>query len=88
MKGALVVTTQDIFKAATTLPDSERLQLIETLLATFDSPAGVSENTSAAWRRTASARAAEIDSGAVLPIPWDAVRKEGERRINHEPHVT
>jgi len=81
MLGALMVTTQEILKAVAALSDSERVELIETLLASFDPPAS-DPDAAAAWRELASKRAAELDSGAVPTVAWDEVRQEGERRID------
>ncbi len=77
-----MVTTQDVFKAAITLPDAERVQLIEALLATFGSPQEDQGAVAEQWQQLAIARAAEIDSGAIQTIAWDDVRREGEQRIH------
>ena len=76
-----MVTTQEILKAAVALSDSERVELIEALLASFD-PSVSEPDVAVAWRKVASQRAAELDSGAVPTVSWDEVRQEGERRID------
>ncbi len=76
-----MVTTQEILKAAAALSDSERVELIEALLASFD-PSVSEPDVAVAWRKVASQRAAELDSRAVPTVSWDEVRQEGERRID------
>ncbi len=76
-----MVTTNEILKAAIALSDSERVELIEALLASFD-PSVSEPDVAVAWRNIASQRAAELDSGAVPTVSWDEVRQEGERRID------
>jgi putative addiction module component (TIGR02574 family) len=80
--GANMDNSPDIFKAAITLPDAERVQLIEVLFATFDSSTVDRDAVADEWRQVAVARAAELDSGGVKTIPWDDVRREGEQRIH------
>ncbi len=76
-----MVTTQEILKAAAALSDSERVELIEALLASFD-PSVSEPDVAVAWRKVASQRAAELDSRAVPTVSWDEVSQEGERRID------
>ncbi len=76
-----MMTTQEILKAVAELSDSERVELIETLLASFG-PQVSEPDAAAAWREVASERAAELDCGAVPTVSWDEVRQEGERRID------
>ena len=72
------VTTQ-LLTSALALPESERLELAEALLAASEPPiAGVD------WRRVvdrvASARC-EIDAGEVVLTPWPEVKRRVKARV-------
>lgn len=66
-------TVTELFNAALTLPEAERAELADLLAATSASPPIALHP---AWQAEVRKRAAEIDSGAVRPIPWDDVLKE------------
>ena len=51
----ILMTTQNILNAAMALPDSERMQVIEVLLTTFDGSAENPNDVAAGWRETARA---------------------------------
>ena len=52
--------------------------MAELLAASLPTPSGLHP----AWRDELHRRAAEIDSGAVKPIPWDEVRKQAQAQLD------
>ncbi|MGO9269365.1 MAG: addiction module protein [Terriglobia bacterium] len=62
----------EILKEALALPIEARAALADSLLESVDSE--IDEDAESAWRREIARRAAELDSGAVTPIPWAEVR--------------
>jgi putative addiction module component (TIGR02574 family) len=69
----MATSKDDVFRAALTLPENERADLIEALLESLDSE--VEAGVEAAWRLEIERRARELDSGAVQSIPWDVVKE-------------
>jgi putative addiction module component (TIGR02574 family) len=71
--------TERVYQAALALPDHERMELVEALLA--------SENWSSeppfdlALLQEVRRRSAEIDSGTVQTSHWSAVRERVRRRL-------
>ena len=60
-------TTEQLLTSALTLPESERLELAEALLAASEPPAP--EPTGDAWLAELHRRSAQIDAGAAVLIP-------------------
>lgn len=69
----MITRRDDIFRAALSLGEQDRADLIATLIDSLDTEieAGVEE----AWRLEVEQRAREIESGAVQSIPWEVVRE-------------
>jgi putative addiction module component (TIGR02574 family) len=72
-------TATDILNAALALSEAERAELAELLAASLTAPAG---KLHPAWSDELRRRAAEIDSGAVNPVPWDEVRKQVRAQLD------
>lgn len=68
-------TVEQVLDAALALPDGERVEIVEALIASFrtdDRPFDES------WREVIQRRSAELRSGQVTPVPWADV-KNGAR---------
>ena len=64
----------EVFQAATRLPERDRATLAGLLIETLDP---VSEpDAEAAWSEEIKRRLAEIEAGTVELIPWEQVRAE------------
>jgi putative addiction module component (TIGR02574 family) len=72
-------TATEILNAALALSEAERAELAELLAASLTAPAG---KLHPAWADELRRRAAEIDSGAVKPVPWDEVRKQVRAQLD------
>ncbi|MCK6554835.1 addiction module protein [Candidatus Binatia bacterium] len=68
MKGA----AKKVLQAARELPELERVDLVEELLADLD---GSDEEVDAAWAVEIDRRTREIDEGKVKPVSWATVRR-------------
>lgn len=79
----MATSKDDIFRAALTLPEKERADLIGALFASLDSE--VEAGVEAAWRLEIERRARELDSGAVQCIPWDVVKERLARAAMARP---
>ncbi len=69
-------TTQHLFDTVLSLPDGDRVELVEALIASFrpdDRPP-----FDDAWRPVIQRRSAELRSGQVTPVPWAEVKRAGE----------
>jgi putative addiction module component (TIGR02574 family) len=68
MKG----TTKKVLNAALKLPEPDRVELVEELLAHLDGP---DEEVDAAWAAEIDRRTREIDEGKVKPVSLSTVRR-------------
>lgn len=66
-------TTEEVLSAALTLPDGDRLELAEALIASLQ-PADQPPFDDS-WREVVRRRSAELRSGAVTPVPWAEVKR-------------
>ena len=71
--------TQQILSSAMILPESERLELAEALLAASEPPAP--SLTGDAWLAGLRRRSDEIDSGKVSLTPWPEVKRCARARL-------
>lgn len=73
-----MTTTLEVLEAeALKLPPADRSRLLERLVASLDED----HELEAAWDAVADAREAEIDSGAVVPVPLDEAIARLEARF-------
>jgi putative addiction module component (TIGR02574 family) len=70
---------EQLFKAALALPEDERLELVEELLASQDAPGEIPFDP--AWMGEVQRRSAEIDAGTAQPSPWSVVRERVRQRL-------
>jgi putative addiction module component (TIGR02574 family) len=70
----------NVFQAALALPESDRVQLVDALIATLepDDAAPLDD----AWLSEIERRSREFDEGKVQPIPWEVVKERARRRAN------
>jgi putative addiction module component (TIGR02574 family) len=66
-------TIQRLFDAALSLPDDDRVELVEALIASFrpdDQPP-----FDDSWRAVLQRRSAELRAGRATPVPWAEVKR-------------
>jgi len=68
----------ELLRNAAELPESERLRVIEELLAGFDK--GRDRGVDAAWAAEVEKRSRELKRGIVHPVPWATVRSRARCR--------
>ena len=68
----------DVLSAALALPDGDRLELVEALIASLQPADRPPFDDS--WRDVIRRRSAELRSGAVTPIPWDEVKRQAREK--------
>jgi putative addiction module component (TIGR02574 family) len=73
MKGAV----KKVLRAARELPEPERVELVEELIADLD---GSDEDVDAAWAAEIDRRTREIDEGKVKSVSWATVRRRIARQ--------
>jgi len=73
MKG----TAKKVLNAALKLPEHDRVELVEELLADLD---GADEGVDAAWAAEIGRRTREIDEGKVKPVSLTTVRRRISRQ--------
>jgi len=71
--------TEQLFQAALTLPEEERLELIEALLASQDQSSELPFDPT--WVTEIQRRSAEIEPGMVHLTPWPVVRERVRQRV-------
>jgi putative addiction module component (TIGR02574 family) len=72
-------TAEQLLTSALTLPETERLELAEALLAASEPPAP--ELSGFAWLAELQRRTAEIDAGAATLTPWSEVKRRVRARL-------
>jgi putative addiction module component (TIGR02574 family) len=66
-------TAEQLLNAALTLPEEDRLQLLEALIVSLESDNQPPFDDS--WREVVQRRSSELRSGQVSPIPWADVKQ-------------
>lgn len=77
------MTLEAILDAALTLSDEQRADLADRLLDSIQE--GRMNTMHPAWREAIARRSAELDAGAVTPIPWEEVRRAARDEILGTP---
>jgi putative addiction module component (TIGR02574 family) len=72
-------TCEQLLTSALALPESERLELAEALLAASEPP--VPEPAGDAWLAEVRRRSAQIDAGAAALTPWPEVKQRVRARL-------
>ncbi|MBI2298867.1 MAG: addiction module protein [Armatimonadetes bacterium] len=73
------MSTDELRKAALTLPLDERAKLACELLRSLDEPADA--DADAAWIETIERRARELADGSVQPVEWEEARHRIAQRL-------
>lgn len=74
--------TEEILHAALALPEQERSELIEELLAAQPDPDGPPFDPS--WLEEIRRRSAEIDGGGIATASWEEVRARARGQLKGE----
>ena len=69
-----------VLEAAKSLPESERVELIDALIATLEPEDAAPLDD--AWLAEIDRRSREFDAGLVQPIPWEEVKERARRRVH------
>jgi putative addiction module component (TIGR02574 family) len=70
---------EQLLQTALALPEEERLELAEALLASQDQSSGLPFDP--AWLSEIQRRSAEIEAGTVPLTPWSVVRERVRQRL-------
>ena len=70
---------KDIVDAAKRLPENDRLEIVEELLASLEPQSD--DDVDAAWAAEVERRSDEVKQGIVRPIPWADVKSQTRERI-------
>ena len=71
-------STEQVFDAALALPEGERVELVEALIASHrpaDRPP-----FDESWREVIRRRSNELRSGQVTPVPWEEVKRQAREK--------
>ena len=71
-------STEHLLDAALALPADERAEFAEAVAQSLR-PEGESP-LDESWREVIQRRSAELDRGAVTPVPWEEVRRRARER--------
>lgn len=72
-------STEQLLQSALTLPEEERLELVEALLAECDR--ALARPFDDAWLAEVHRRSAEIDAGTAKLTPWPEVKLRVRKRL-------
>jgi putative addiction module component (TIGR02574 family) len=70
---------KEIVEAAVQLPEDERVQVVEQLLASLEPEAD--SDVDAAWAAEIQRRSDEIKQGIVRPVLWVEVKTRARKRV-------
>ena len=70
---------KEIVNAAIKLAESDRLQIVEELLASLEPD--TDNDVDAAWAAEVERRSRELKEGIVRPIPWPEVKSQARKRV-------
>ena len=68
-----------LVRDAVRLPESDRIRLVEEVLASLDE--GDESAVDAAWAAEVERRFREFKSGTVRPISWETVKSRARKRV-------
>ncbi len=71
-------TTEQVLTTALGLPEDQRLELVEALIASLQPQDRPPLDES--WRDVIRRRSAELQSGAVTPVPWSEVKRQAREK--------
>jgi putative addiction module component (TIGR02574 family) len=71
-------TAEQLLNAALALPDDDRLEFAEALIASFQPSDRPPFDES--WREVIRRRSAELRSGQVTAIPWEEVKRQAREK--------
>jgi putative addiction module component (TIGR02574 family) len=69
-----------VLEAAKSLPEPERVELIDALIATLEPEDAAPLDD--AWLAEIDRRSREFDAGLVQTIPWEEVKERARRRVH------
>ncbi len=72
------LTTEQLLDAVLALPDDDRLDFVEALIASFQTEDRPPFDES--WREVIQRRSAELRSGTVVPVPWEEVKRQAREK--------
>jgi len=72
------LNSEEVLIAALGLPDDDRLEIVEALIASFHSEDRPPFDES--WRAVIERRSAELKSGQVTMIPWAEVKRQAREK--------
>ena len=70
---------KEIVNAAIKLAESDRLQIVEELLASLEPD--TDNDVDAAWAAEVERRSRAIQEGLVRPVPWSEVKSQARKRV-------
>lgn len=71
-------TTDHLLNAALALPNADRVELVEALIASLQPADRPPFDES--WREVIRRRSAELRTGQVAPIPWAEVKRQAREK--------
>lgn len=75
--------TEQLLQSALALPEDERLQLVEALIAECDR--GLARPFDDAWLAEVRRRSDEVDAGTAALTPWPEVKRRARERLEGRP---
>lgn len=71
-------TMDSVLNTALLLPDQDRVELVEALIASLQPEDRPPFDES--WREVIQRRSAELRSGQVTPVPWSEVKRQAREK--------
>jgi len=76
------INSEHLIKEAMSLPYSERVRLVDELIATLEPDKD--EEVDAAWALEVERRADELSRGVVVAVDWEEVKRKAVRLVHGE----
>jgi putative addiction module component (TIGR02574 family) len=89
LENKMTQAAKSVFDAALSLPEAERAELVEKLLASLDEVASESpEEVESAWIEESERRVRAMDAGTSEELPGDEILDAMKKRENASPLKT
>lgn len=75
----MTIDAEQLIITALGLPDEDRLEIVEALIASFQSSDQAPFDES--WRGVIRERSGELDAGLMNPTPWEHVKRRARESI-------
>lgn len=78
----MVAKIEDVLRQVLQMPESDRAFLVERLIASLAPEEAADPDAEAAWQNEIARRIADLESGRVTAVQWDAARERIRKSLH------